>query len=231
MQDALLSRLEVKTSNVKLKALRLLKFLCERGSPNFKRDLTRRTHIVRDCLHWRADPHPTMGDLPNKMVREAAQEAINAIFDTEMNQQPPVAPVHQPPSTVSVASSARVAAPATSAAASRPPLVEKSRYGGFGRENAPGGVEIPPDRSILSYASQHPSSVSSSGASRSGGFGTVQGQAPVAASGGIDSVYQAGAKASSMLRCVEKQEPARLCLPTPALCFTCAHLNFFSFYI
>jgi len=74
VEDALLARLEKRSSNVKLKTLRLIKLLCESGSPNFRRDMQRRIKEVRDCLHWQGDPHPTMGDLPNKMVREAAQQ-------------------------------------------------------------------------------------------------------------------------------------------------------------
>lgn len=74
VEDALLARLEKRSSNVKLKTLRLIKMLCESGSPSFRRDLQRRIKEVRECLHWQGEPHPTMGDLPNKMVRETAQQ-------------------------------------------------------------------------------------------------------------------------------------------------------------
>ena len=29
---------------------------------------------IRECLHWRGDPHLTMGELPSQMVRETAQQ-------------------------------------------------------------------------------------------------------------------------------------------------------------
>ena len=74
VEDALIARLEKRSANVKLKTLRLMKLLCESGAPAFRRDMQRRVKEVRDCLHWQGPPHPTMGDLPNKMVREAAQQ-------------------------------------------------------------------------------------------------------------------------------------------------------------
>ena len=74
VEDALLARLEKRSANVKLKTLRLIKMLCESGAPTFRRDMQRRVKEVRECLHWQGPAHPTMGDLPNKMVREAAQQ-------------------------------------------------------------------------------------------------------------------------------------------------------------
>jgi hypothetical protein len=74
VEDALIARLEKRSANVKLKTLRLMKLLCESGAPSFRRDMQRRVKEVRECLHWQGPPHPTMGDLPNKMVREAAQQ-------------------------------------------------------------------------------------------------------------------------------------------------------------
>ena len=46
----------------------------ERGSPNFKRELQRRTNPIRAALHFRGDAHPTLGDTPNRMVRETAEQ-------------------------------------------------------------------------------------------------------------------------------------------------------------
>ena len=74
VEDALIDRLQKRSTNVKLKTLRLIKMLCESGDPAFRRDMQRRIKEVRECCHWQGDPHPTMGDLPNKMVREAAQQ-------------------------------------------------------------------------------------------------------------------------------------------------------------
>lgn len=91
VEDALLSRLEKRSANVRLKTLRVIKMLLSAGGPQFKRDLQRRLPPIRECLHFRGDPHPTMGDLPSKMVRECAQEVINAIFETEVT--PALVPV------------------------------------------------------------------------------------------------------------------------------------------
>jgi hypothetical protein len=38
---------------------------------------------------FRGDPHPTYGDAPNKMVRDAAQECMTAIFDSDTSRQAP----------------------------------------------------------------------------------------------------------------------------------------------
>ena len=52
------------------------------------------TSCVLCCAEFQGPSHPTLGDLPNKAVREAAQDTMNAIFDTESNPQvqpPPAA--------------------------------------------------------------------------------------------------------------------------------------------
>ena len=83
IEEQLLEKVEKNSTNVRLKTLRIIKSVCENGSPNFKRDLQRQTSGIRSCMQWKGPPHPSLGDAVNKMVRDAAQECINAVFDTE----------------------------------------------------------------------------------------------------------------------------------------------------
>jgi len=83
VEDYLDGRLEKKSSNVRLKALKIIKYLCDRGNPNFRRDFQRRTNNLRQCLHFKGPMDAQMGDLPNQMVRDTAQEVMNIVFDTE----------------------------------------------------------------------------------------------------------------------------------------------------
>jgi len=204
-----MSRLETRSSNVKLKGLRLLKLLCEKGSPNFKRDVQRRVHIVRDCLHWRCDPHPTMGELPAKMVRQAAQDTLNTIMDSSVPDTAP--PAAAAPQAHPAAQAQQYQPPAPAAAAPAPtsggfaPALDKSRYGGFGRDSFQGnGNTAPPERSILSYASGQGASSSASNGEhgRMQGFGSPATHAqgivmPATPQQGVEMAMQAGAKAAS----------------------------------
>jgi hypothetical protein len=83
IEEQLCEKLEKNSTNVRLKTLRIIKSVCENGSPNFKRNLQRQTSGIRNCMQWKGPPHPSLGDAVNKMVRDAAQECINAVFDTE----------------------------------------------------------------------------------------------------------------------------------------------------
>jgi hypothetical protein len=158
----------------------------------------RRMPAIRECLHWKSEPHPTLGDIPSKMVREAAQEAITAIFDTE-----------KPLTNVSQA-----AAVGHSFSGPPPSLGPSPRYEGFGSSNSGGnfqgglkGISGPnnfeEDRSILSYASApQVAQYGNGGSSKMAGFGN---SLPNASHGnfdkskGIEVVKHVGAKAASIL--------------------------------
>jgi len=151
VEDALLARLEKRSSNVKLKTLRLIKMLCESGSPSFRRDLQRRIKEVRECLHWQGEPHPTMGDLPNKMVRETAQQVINLIIDTAPHAAAPPSGLGLTPAPAPASTAPKPEpAPSMPSAQSQPqlqplPLPQQSissasgtpsKYTGFGSDNS-----------------------------------------------------------------------------------------------
>ena len=150
------------------------------------------------------------------MVREAAQEAINAIFDSEK----PVNHVQQSAQPIPVNNTQAY----SSASVSLGPV----RYEGFGNGNAGGnfqggsggnfqgsggnfqgglkGISGPSkfeeDRSILSYASAAPASQYGNGStSKMAGFGNSSSNSSQGFEGskGIEVVKQVGAKAASIL--------------------------------
>mmetsp|Transcript_12934 Transcript_12934/g.35866 ORF Transcript_12934/g.35866 Transcript_12934/m.35866 type:complete len:283 (+) Transcript_12934:58-906(+) len=218
VEDHLLLRLQVKSSNVKIKSLRLIKTLCERGSPNFRRDLQRRTNAVRECLHWTCDPHPALGDIPAKLVRETAQEVINVILDSESRASTQSS---QPSQYSGISSQSQVGGGTPMQGFGNGSTMQgfgnggssmqgfgsggpqnfssagRCKYEGFGSDSQAGrsGGGGADDRSILSYASTP--SVGDMSSSRMQGFGS----APMYAGGGgkMDKVKQVGAKAASML--------------------------------
>ena len=82
LKDFLLKRLKKDNPHVKAKTLRLIKHCCMQGHGTFKRDMQRHTTEVKECLSYRGTPDALHGDTYNKQVRDMAQEAMAAIFDT-----------------------------------------------------------------------------------------------------------------------------------------------------
>src|SRR3989338_7765868 len=80
LQDNLLRRLKKKNPVTKLKCLRVLKYVCQKGHSSFRKDLQRRTEPISLCLQWRGTPDPLRGDVLNQMIRDEAQELLNLIY-------------------------------------------------------------------------------------------------------------------------------------------------------
>lgn len=89
--DVLLARLQHSSPNARLKALRCLRHLLDKGSRQLRRELQRKTDRLRDCTSFRGPPDPLRGDAPYRLVREEAQSLLNALFDT---LEPEPAPSH-----------------------------------------------------------------------------------------------------------------------------------------
>jgi len=87
IEDQLVKQLKRNKPNVKRKALKCVKYICDNGSSNFKRGFQRHTHILRECAKYRGPPDPVYGDAPYEEVREAAKFAIDALFQTTNNEQ------------------------------------------------------------------------------------------------------------------------------------------------
>eukprot|EP00286_Rhodomonas_abbreviata_P009510 CAMPEP_0181334656 /NCGR_PEP_ID=MMETSP1101-20121128/26388_1 /TAXON_ID=46948 /ORGANISM="Rhodomonas abbreviata, Strain Caron Lab Isolate" /LENGTH=448 /DNA_ID=CAMNT_0023444671 /DNA_START=243 /DNA_END=1586 /DNA_ORIENTATION=+ len=195
VEDAMLARLEKKSANVRLKTLRLMKILVESGAPGFKRDLQRRTQAVRDCLHFRGDPHPTMGDLPSRMVRDVAQEVINAIFDTEntgARQPPPPSATTAPSSSFSApTNNASSVSSVSSSLSSQQPAPQPKKYAGFGSDSfSSSNSKDTGHRDINSYFSNSaaPTHGSASGQGRDEGMNQLMKAGASAISAGISQL-------------------------------------------
>jgi hypothetical protein len=109
--ELLVGRLESDSAYTRVKALRIMRFICQRGRPEFRHELGRKTENVRACLRtshslessvtcfekfffdvillfsdYRGDLDELRGDAPNVAVRDAAKELMTAIFDQSANQ-------------------------------------------------------------------------------------------------------------------------------------------------
>lgn len=69
--------------HVKLKALRALKHLCEKGNPELRTSLRRKASVVKAFVTYTADPDPLHGDSLIKQVRVEAEKCIGAIYGDE----------------------------------------------------------------------------------------------------------------------------------------------------
>jgi len=85
IQDLLLDRLQKKNSyNTKYKCLLIIKHICRTGRPEFKRDMQRHTEVIREHLQFKGPPDPLRGDHIYQRVRDAAREALDAVFDSHV---------------------------------------------------------------------------------------------------------------------------------------------------
>lgn len=88
--DALVKRLANKSPYVLSKALKIIKELCLKGNPEFRRYMQRHAGPVRECQSFRGDPDPLKGERPNQIVRDAAKEATEAVFSSVTASSAPV---------------------------------------------------------------------------------------------------------------------------------------------
>ena len=84
LQEYLLNRLKKNNYNVKYKCLVIIKHVCRSGRADFKKDMSRNVEPIKECLQYRGPPDPLRGDEIYKRVRDAAKEAIDAIYDSNM---------------------------------------------------------------------------------------------------------------------------------------------------
>merc|ERR1719282_1020995 len=83
LADYLLKKLERDNPHVKAKSLRIIRHVCEQGQPNFRREIQRRSDVVKSCLQYRGEPDPLKGDALNKAVREEADATVKAVFSSD----------------------------------------------------------------------------------------------------------------------------------------------------
>ncbi|WIA42842.1 hypothetical protein OEZ86_008769 [Tetradesmus obliquus] len=82
ISDAVLKKLQVKSPVVKFKALRIIKHLCVKGCSQFQRCMQRNSSAVRELIHWRGEPDPFKGDVPNARVREFSKDVVEVLFNS-----------------------------------------------------------------------------------------------------------------------------------------------------
>jgi len=80
IEDLIVKKLSKNKPYIKYKALRIVKYLCETGSPNWRRAWQRNTDKLRDAQQFRGPPDPIYGDAPYQQVRKAAKDAMQAVF-------------------------------------------------------------------------------------------------------------------------------------------------------
>ncbi|KIZ05085.1 VHS domain-containing protein [Monoraphidium neglectum] len=105
-------KLASKSPIVKFKALRIIKHLCTKGCSTFQRCMQKQSGAVRELVHWRGEPDPFKGDVPNARVREFAKEVLEVLFNAN---------------------------PVASSAAASGSLAAQGRIQGFGSDG-PGGA-------------------------------------------------------------------------------------------
>lgn len=81
--DFLNARLKKNNHNVKYKCCMIIKHVCRSGRADFKKDMARNLDSLKECLQYKGVPDPLRGDEIYKRVREAAKEALDAIFDSQ----------------------------------------------------------------------------------------------------------------------------------------------------
>jgi hypothetical protein len=84
LQDFLAARLAKPNHNVKYKVLVIIRHICRSGRVEFKREMGRHIDVIKGCLQFTGPPDPLRGESIYLRVREAAREAIDAIFDSQM---------------------------------------------------------------------------------------------------------------------------------------------------
>ncbi|KAI8114105.1 hypothetical protein M9434_002231 [Picochlorum sp. BPE23] len=77
--DCIAQRLQYRSSNVKQKSLKLVKYIAQKGSPEFQRGLNRLAPVIRELTHYTCGPDPFKGDIPWKRVQQYAKEALDVI--------------------------------------------------------------------------------------------------------------------------------------------------------
>lgn len=95
VSDFILKRLDHKSPIVKQKALRLIKYSVGKSGVEFKREMQRHLAAIRQLFHYKGQLDPLKGDALNKAVRDAAHEAISAIFASDDSRSAPAEDINR----------------------------------------------------------------------------------------------------------------------------------------
>jgi hypothetical protein len=86
MAEWLFRRLQRTEPSVKFKVLQVMKLVSKGGRMEFKRALQRQNEAVKACQQFKGPPDPLRGDEPYRKVKEAAKDALEAMFDSSSSQ-------------------------------------------------------------------------------------------------------------------------------------------------
>jgi hypothetical protein len=82
MADWLYRRLQRAEPSVKYTVLQVMKLVSKGGRLEFRRALQRQNEAVKVCLQFKGPPDPLRGDEPYRKVKDAAKDALEAMFDS-----------------------------------------------------------------------------------------------------------------------------------------------------
>lgn len=91
VEDFLVDKLKSSSAAVKLKALKVMIFLCSNGSPNFRFDIRRCTDPIRNCTTFHGPPDALRGNAQYVAVRDAAKQLMDVLFQEEEPVKPTIA--------------------------------------------------------------------------------------------------------------------------------------------
>ncbi len=80
--DYLIQRIKKQSPFTKVKVLKIIRKVCYKGHIEFRRAWQKNVSVVKEHEMFKGPADPLRGDEPNKAVREAAREAVEAIFDS-----------------------------------------------------------------------------------------------------------------------------------------------------
>ena len=80
--DLFLARCVDSEAHTRLKALRSLKFLCQKARQEFRIQVQRKNQPIKECVSYRGTQDPLRGDTVNQAVRDAAKELMEVMFQS-----------------------------------------------------------------------------------------------------------------------------------------------------
>lgn len=95
--EFLVKRINKDSCHIKLKTLKLMRYIVENGDPVFRKGLLKMSSAIRAATKYSGSPDPLHGNVPYLVVRKAAKELCQLLFDVEQETsgkqeqfQPPV---------------------------------------------------------------------------------------------------------------------------------------------
>lgn len=85
--EFLVSQLEKRSYHTKLKVLKLMTYVVEKGHQDFRQGLRRQATGIKEATKFSGPPDPLHGNVPYLMVRQTAQSLSEILFDAERKME------------------------------------------------------------------------------------------------------------------------------------------------